>query len=292
MRAATAHGLLPVILTILGSLCASCVGVAGGSHPSLASRTATCNQSWSALEDRLKENYPALKGEWSKLQAQCAGTGIYELHEAFLLQHIGATHEAVEYLNAALKRHLPDEQALRMSYWDARFFDLQSTNPQDTEQLDKINREFERLARNDSDNPYTLIELARQRVTLHEESAAVYPAQKAADMDPGSWTARYWLLLAASPAHQCTVAKPYILEAVKIHDFLQVQPDFVYAAVDCYLELHEPFMAAKALGYLGKQRPTAVTDPTFQDLIPRVKAAVAAARAARRSAAASGEQSQ
>jgi tetratricopeptide (TPR) repeat protein len=293
MRAATAQGLMPVILTILGSMCASCVGVAGSSHAQLESRTATCNQSWSTLEDRLKENYPALKGEWTKLQGQCAGTGIYELHEGLLLQHTGEVHQAVEYFDAALKRHLPDEQPMRMYYWDALFSDVLATHPQDTEQLKKINQEFERLARNDSENTYTLTELARQRVTLHDDSAAVYPAQKAADLDPDSWTARYWLLLAASRAHQCALAEPYILSAVKTHDFLLEQPDFMYAAVSCYLEVGEPVTAQKALGSLVKKKPAVVSDPTFQSLYTQVTAAVAAARAAHHhSAAASSEESQ
>jgi tetratricopeptide (TPR) repeat protein len=293
MRAATVHGLMPVILTILGSMCASCVGVAGNAHAQLESRTATCNQSWSTLEDRLKENYPALKGEWTKLQGQCAGTGIYELHEGFLLQHTGESHQAVEYLDAALKRHLPDEQPLRMAYWIARFYDILATHPQDAEQLKKINHEFERLANNDSDDPYILTELAQQRVTLHEESAAVYPAQKAADLDPGSWTARYWLLQAASRAHQCALAKPYMLAAARIHSFLMEQPDFMYAAVNCYLEVGEPMKAKSALGSLVTKRPSVVSDPTFQNLLTQAKAAVTAARAAHHhTAAASTEESQ
>ena len=263
--------LVPIVACLLFSVSSPSMAVTPDAH--MKERMAACQQSWLALAEKYQDNFTALWTEWSKFEEQCQGTATYEFHRANILQNQGKNREAADYLAAVLKRNLPNDTALRVSYVAVRFSDVQTNREHDTEALRALNGELEAVLREHPNDPFALTEQARQLTVLHDYAGAFHAGKQAADLDVNSWAARFWLVIGASRIHQCQVSQPYIVPAIKLRDRLLGEQDFMFAAAACYLEIGAAPTAENVLRALVQRNPAVRQEPVFQRLVTAIKAA-------------------
>jgi len=274
------RSILRLLIVIAGSSM-SLNSVAAHADSAPKDRTEICRQSWQVLSGQFKENYQALKGEWSKLATQCQGTGLYEYHWGSLLERTGSLKEAIEYFGNALKQDIADKDEIRVSYVSYRFSDALLVNEHDTNRLRGIHQEIADILQAHPNNPSALTEEARQLVALKDYGGALTAAKRAADLDANSWPARMWLVVAAAHTGDCRLAKPYIVPTIKTRgDALLAQQDFMYAAVSCYLATGEVSTAENAIRALAKNNSAVKQDPVFLRLVNDVLAAKRAQQSA------------
>jgi len=258
-------------LMVASLLFAESPAVAAAPAAHIKERMEACQQSWLALEEKYPDDFTTLLTEWSKFEGQCQGTATYAFHHANILQNLRRNREAADYLAAALKRDLPHDTGLRVLYVAVRFSDVLLLRAHDTAALRALNGELEAVLREHPDDPFALTEQARELAALHDYAGAFHAGKQAADLDANSWAARFWLVIGASRIHQCQVAQPYIVPAIKLRDRLLGEADFMFAAAACYIEIGAIPTAESSLRALVQRNPAARQDAVFQRLVAAIK---------------------
>ena len=253
---------------------AACIAVvlgAGATTAGAATQSAAwCESCWEQTSDRYLASKPPDSSEllrsWRELEAQCGGTGVYEVRLA-TIHAIQKEFRAAQKALASVKTVAPEyAELLKATRLQVDFEQCLSKEPPPTD-IAEFGPRFAKLIE-DAPSSYVAYELnATYWLTSGEPGRAIDVAKRALEHERKSWWSYRVMTIAYSELGQHDTATQMGDRAHKLHPAVSADADFMLALARSYVAMGDRKMGETVLSLLFTYRPEVRRTQQYRDTL-------------------------
>jgi tetratricopeptide (TPR) repeat protein len=246
------------------------LGASGTTAGAATQSAAWCESRWEQVSDRYLASKPPDSSEllrsWRELQAQCDGTGVYEVRLA-TIHAIQKEFGTAQKVLASVKSVAPEYAALlEATRLQVDFEQYLAKVPPPTD-ISEFGPRFAKLIA-DAPSSYLAYELnATYWLTSGEPRRAIDVAKRALEHEPKSWWSYRVMAIAYSELGDHGTATQMGDRAHKLHPAVSADADFMLALARSYVALGDRKMGETVLSLLFTYRPEVRQTQQYRDTL-------------------------